>query len=237
MKNRKIFWGIFFIVMAVIVVVSRLDILPNISVFTFLATVIFGWVVVDGIRHKNFYEILFPIAFLCILYDEPLGIELLTPWTVLAAALFLSIGLTLLFGGKKDHKHAIKFGWNSDNGNGAAKNSEQCDGEYIRCENNFGAAIRYIHSDCFCKAHLENNFGTMTVYFDNATIQGNIADVKVDNNFGEMILYLPKEWRIQNDLEHCFGSVNEHEKPIEISNAMLHLYGDTSFGNVEIYYV
>lgn len=237
MKNRKIFWGIFFIVMAVIVVVSRLDILSNVNVFTFLATVIFGWIVVDGIRHRNFYEILFPIAFLCILYDEPLGIELLTPWTVLAAALFLSIGLTLLFGGKKYHKRATEFEWNSNNTNGIGKNSEQCGGEYIRCENNFGAAIRYIHSDCFCKAHLENNFGTMTVYFDNAIIQGNIANVKVDNNFGEMILYLPKEWRIQNDLEHCFGGVNEHGKPIETSSATLCLHGDTSFGNVEIYYV
>lgn len=234
MKNRKIFWGIFFIVMAVIVVISRFDILPNISVFTFLATVIFGWVLLDGIRHRNFYEILFPIAFLYILYDEPLGIELLTPWTVLVAALFLSIGLTLLFGGKKHHKHAIEFEWNS---NGIGKNNEQCGGESIHCENNFGAAIRYIHSDCFAKAHLENNFGTMTVYFDNAIIQGNIANVKVDNNFGEMILYLPKEWRIQNNLQHCFGSINEHGKPIETSNATLHLYGDTSFGNVEIYYV
>lgn len=236
MKNRKIFWGIFFIVMAVIVIVSRLDILPNVSVFTFLATVIFGWVVIDGIRRRNFYEILFPIAFLCILYDEPLGIELLTPWTVLAAALFLSIGLTLLLGDKKHHKHEIEFEWNS-NSNGIGKDSEQCGGESVRCENNFGAAIRYIHSDCFCKAHLENNFGTMTVYFDNAIIQGNIADVKVDNNFGEMILYLPKEWRIQNNLEHCFGGVNEHGKPIETSNATLCLHGDTSFGNVEIYYV
>lgn len=234
MKNRKVFWGIFFIVMAVIVIISRLNILPNVSVFTFLATVLFGWITIDGIRRRNFYEILFPIAFLCILYDEPLGIEALTPWTVLVAALFLSIGLTLLLGDKKHRKHAIEFEWNS---NGIGKSNEQCGGEYIRCENNFGAAIRYIHSDCFCKAHLENNFGTMTVYFDNAIIQGNIADVKVDNEFGEMILYLPKEWRIQNDLEHCFGSVNEHGNPIETSNATLHLYGDTSFGNVEIYYV
>lgn len=234
MKNRKVFWGIFFIVMAVIVIISRLNILPNVSVFTFLATVLFGWITIDGIRRRNFYEILFPIAFLCILYDKPLGIEALTPWTVLAAALFFSIGLTLLLGDKKHRKHAIEFEWNS---NGIGKSNEQCGGEYIRCENNFGAAIRYIHSDCFCKAHLENNFGTMTVYFDNAIIQGNIADVKVDNEFGEMILYLPKEWRIQNDLEHCFGSVNEHGNPIETSNATLHLYGDTSFGNVEIYYV
>lgn len=237
MKNRKIFWGIFFIVMAVIVVISRLDILPNVSVFAFLATVLLGWVVVDGIRHRNFYEILFPIAFLCILYNEPLGLESLTPWTVLAAALFLSIGFTLLFGSKKQYKRAIEFEWNNNNSNGIGKSSEQCGGEYIRCENNFGTAIRYIHSDCFCKARLENNFGTMTVYFDNVIIQGNIAYVKVDNNFGEMILYLSKEWRIQNHLAHCFGGVNEHGKPIETSSVTLCLHGDTSFGNVDIYYV
>ncbi|GFI21383.1 hypothetical protein IMSAGC011_00146 [Lachnospiraceae bacterium] len=237
MKNRKNFWGIFFIIMAIVVVIGRLNILPNVSLFSFLSTMLLCWIVVDGIRHRNFYEILFPIAFLCILYNKVLKIEMLTPWTVLAAALFLSIGFSMLFGSKKQYKHAIEFEWDNNHRDSVGKSSEQCSGEYIRCENNFGTAIRYIHSDCFCKAHLENNFGSMTVYFDNVIIQEGSAYVKVENNFGETILYLPKEWRIQNNLDHCFGNINEHGKPIETSSATLHLHGDTSFGNIEIYYI
>jgi len=113
----------------------------------------------------------------------------------------------------------------------------QCSGEQIRCENTFGSAIRYIHSDNFCKARLENNFGSMTIYFDNAVIQGGTATVKVDNNFGETVLYIPKEWKVHNELEHVFGSVNEHGKCVGTSSAELCLKGETNFGNIEIYYV
>lgn len=237
MKKRKIFWGIFFIVMAMIVVVSKLGILPDVGVFSLLATVFLVWIVVDGIRHRNFYEMLFSVAFLCIIYDKPLGIEALTPWTVLAAALLLSIGLSLLFGGRGKKKRNIELEWDSDSGRGIGTSKEQCNGEKIRCENNFGSAIRYINSDNLCRVYLENNFGSMTIYFDNAMIQGDTASVQVDNNFGETNLYIPKEWKIQNELEHCFGSINEHGKAVGTSSAVLYLKGETNFGNIEIYYV
>lgn len=237
MIKRKIFWGIFFIVMALIVIVSKLGILPDVGVFALLATVFLVWMAVDGVRHRNFYEMLFAVAFLCIIYDGPLGIEALTPWTVLAAALLLSIGLSLLFGGKGKKKHRIEFEWDSDGSRGIGSTKEQCSGEHIRCENNFGSAIRYINSDNFCRAYLENNFGSMTIYFDNAIIQGETAFVEVENNFGETILYIPKEWKVQNELEHCFGNINEHGKVIGTSSAVLYLKGETNFGIIEIYYI
>lgn len=237
MKKRKIFWGIFFIVMAMIVVVSKLGILPDVGVFALLATVFLVWMAADGVRHGNFYEMLFAAAFLCIIYDKPLGIEALTPWTVLAAALLLSIGLSLLFGGKKTKKHGIESEWDIAGSRGIGNSNEQYSGEQVYFKNNFGSAIRYIHSDNFCRAYLENNFGSMTIYFDNAIIQSDTASVRVDNNFGETILYIPKEWKVQNELEHCFGNINEHGKNLGTSSAELLLKGETNFGAVEIYYV
>lgn len=44
-----------------------------------------------------------------IIYDEPLGIEGLTPWTVLVAALLLSIGFSLLFGTKKKESNVLRL--------------------------------------------------------------------------------------------------------------------------------
>lgn len=237
MKKRKIFWGIFFIMMAMIVVVSKLGILPDVGLFSLLATVFLVWMTVDGVRHGNFYEIIFAVAFLCIIYDEPLGIEALTPWTVLAAALLLSIGFSLLFGGKRKKKRGIEFQWDSDGSRGIGSSSEQCRGQQVYCKNDFGSAIRYIHSDDFREAYLENNFGSMTVYFDNAIIQGGTAVARVENNFGETILYLPKEWRVHNELEHVFGSINEHGKCMGSSSVELCLKGETNFGSIEIYYV
>ena len=83
------------------VVISKFGILPDIGVFSIILTVFFLWLFVEGIRNVNFWEILFSIAFICIIYDEPLGITALTPWTVLGAAFLGSIGLSLIFGGKK----------------------------------------------------------------------------------------------------------------------------------------
>lgn len=237
MRKRKIFWGIFFIMMAIIVVASKIGILPDVGVFSLLATVFLVWMAADGVRHRNFYEMLFAVAFLCIIYDGPLGIEALTPWTVLAAALLLSIGLSLLFGGKKERKHGIEFEWDSDGVRGIGSSSEQCSGEQIRCENTFGSAIRYIHSDNFCKARLENNFGRMKIYFDNAIIQEELAEVKIENNFGSVMLFIPKEWKVQKELDHCFGSINEYGMCLGTGSAALRLHGETNFGTIEIHYV
>lgn len=234
MKRRKIFWGIFFILAAVIVVISKLGVIPDIGVFTILVTAFMAWMFVEGVRHVNFYEILFSIAFLCIIYDEPLGIEALTPWTVLAAALLGSIGLSMLFRGRKKNRYSVNVNWDVKNGD---SDSEQCSGEHVHCENNFGSAIRYINSDNFQNAHLENNFGSMTIYFDNAMIQGASACVEIENNFGETILYIPKEWKVENYLEHTFGTINEYGKPLGSSNATLYIRGETNFGHIDVHYV
>lgn len=99
--------GLFFILAAVYVVVSKLWIMPEISVFSVLLTVFFIWLFLNGIRNVNFWEILFSIAFICIIYDDWLGITALTPWTVLGAALLGSIGLSLIF--KKRADTALPF--------------------------------------------------------------------------------------------------------------------------------
>ena len=106
-NSGKILWGLFFILAAVYVVVSKLWIMPEISVFSVLLTVFFIWLFLNGIRNVNFWEILFSIAFICIIYDDWLGITALTPWTVLGAALLGSIGLSLIF--KKRADTALPF--------------------------------------------------------------------------------------------------------------------------------
>lgn len=233
MKSSKIFWGIFFILAAVYVIVSKFGILPDVGVFSVLLTVFLLWVFVKGIRHMNFYEILLSVACICIVYDEPLGITELTPWTVLGAALLGSIGLSLLFQGKKYKKSGYAGGASG----AGVSSSEQCTGQNIRCENNFGSAIRYINSDDFRNAQVENNFGSLSVYFDNAIVQEGSAVINIENNFGETNLYVPKEWKVQNNLERSFGSINEHGTSIGTSNTVLFINGSANFGVINLHYI
>ena len=235
MKGRKLFWGIFFILAAVFVLVSKLGVIPDIGLFSIIITVFMIWMFVEGVRHLNFYEILFPVAIVCIVYDDFLGITALTPWPVLGAALLGSIGLSMIFHEKK-RNWCVNGNW-GDKKSVSGSDSEQCNGEHIQCENNFGSAIRYINSDNFCNAHLENNFGALTVYFDNAVIQGPSAYVEIENNFGETNLYVPKEWKIENCLDRAFGSVSEKGRCEGTSNCTLYIRGEANFGSIVIFHV
>ena len=207
-NSGKILWGLFFILAAVYVVVSKLWIMPEISVFSVLLTVFFIGLFLNGIRNVNFWEILFSIAFICIIYDDWLGITALTPWTVLGAALLGSIGLSLIFKKKSGHSPSISFEFDSDSDNEDGKYI----GENIKIDNNFGTAIKYVNSDNFCMAD-------------------------VDNSFGETNLYIPKEWKTENNLGQAFGSVKTHGVCEGSSNNTLKLKGETSFGEINIYYI
>lgn len=233
-NGGKIFWGLLFILAAAYMIVSKFWMLPEISIFTIILAVFCVSVIIKGVKHVNFWEILFPIAFLCILFDEPLGITDLTPWTVLGAALLGSIGLSMIIKPKKELH--FEFEYDSDK-HSSGVSSEQGTGENIHFENNFGESIKYVNSDNFMRGHFENNFGSMSVYLDNAIIQTGSATVAVECNFGELQLFIPKEWRVLNNLEHSFGSIDEKGRCEATSNSTLVLNGDANFGCIVIHYI
>lgn len=235
-NGGKIFWGLLFILAAAYMVVSKFWALPDISIFTIILAVFCISVLVKGIKHVNFWEILFPLAFLCILFDEPLGITDLTPWTVLGAAALGSIGLSMIFKPKKTPH--FEFEYDSDRGAGNfSVSNEQGTGESVNFENNFGEAIRYINSDNFRSGEFENNFGAMSIYFDNAIIQDESAFARVECNFGEIQLFIPKEWRVINNLERSFGSIDERGRCEATSASTLVLEGEANFGSIVIHYI
>lgn len=229
----KIFWGLCFLAGAAALILSKMGLWPSLSLFSILLTILFVWMLIKGLVHVNFGEILFSLAFLACIYDEPLGITALTPWTVLGAALLGSIGLSLLFP-KKHHWHIH---------NAPVDNPEIIDipdSETIRFDNSFGATIKYINSEDFVKADLETSFGEMKVYFDNAIIQHQTAQVKIEVSFGNMILYIPKTWKVIDNVGVSFGSVqvkNGDQCQYQEGNPTLYLIGEVSFGGAEIYYV
>lgn len=232
-NGKKIFWGLIFILVAVYMIVSRIYELPEIGIWSIILTIAFAALVIKGIGERNFYEILFGIAFLCCIYDKWLGIEKLTPWPVLGAALFGSIGLSMIFRKKKT------WSWSAGDNKGdfRATSSSQCDGEHVFCENTFGSSIKYINSENFCNAKLSNDFGTLTVYFDNAIIQSGTAYVEVSCDFGTTNLYIPKQWKVVNDLSRTFGTIAEHGRCEGSSSNTLYLRGETDFGSINIYYI
>lgn len=101
-RYAKLFWGLLLILMGIFLVISKMGLVTGISVWSVFFTIIFAALLIRGLIKRNFFSIFFSIAFLCIIYDDQLGITALTPWTVLLAALLLSIGTEILFNNSRN---------------------------------------------------------------------------------------------------------------------------------------
>ncbi|GLB29840.1 hypothetical protein LAD12857_17630 [Lacrimispora amygdalina] len=109
--------------------------------------------------------------------DVLLGITEITPWPVLGAALFESIGLSIIF-----HDHHYHHG-HYKNEEHFTEIIDQDDGKSFHFETTFGSSIKYVNSDDFSQANLNCSFGAMKIYFDNAVIQNENAVIRLDVSF------------------------------------------------------
>lgn len=101
-RYAKLFWGLLLILMGIFLVISKMGLVTGISIWSVFFTIIFAALLIRGLIKRNFFSIFFSIAFLCIIYDDQLQITALTPWTVLLAALLLSIGMEILFNNNRN---------------------------------------------------------------------------------------------------------------------------------------
>ena len=232
MKKEKIFWGLVLILGGIFLIISKLGYFPDVNVFSILLTVFLVVVIVKSMIHINFAGILFPIAFICIIYDKQLGITDITPWTVLIAALLGSIGLSMIF-----HKHTKWFNTKHNDEDYKFEKIDVEDESNVRFKTSFGASIKYINTDKFEQADFNCSFGAMKVYFDKAIMSKNNAIVRINASFSGIELYVPKTWNIENKTNVSLGAVSEKNRHDQITTNTLTLVGDITFSGVEIIYI
>lgn len=226
----------------IVLVVSKLGYFPKVNVFSLLLTVFLVAVIVKSLVSINFAGILFPIAFICIIYDKQLGITAATPWTVLIAALLGSIGLSMIFN-KRIGYFNNRYNWVGCFDN--KYNLDSCEFEtidiedesHVRAKTSFGNSIKYINTDKFEQAELSCHFGSMKVYFDNAIIHNGNAVVSIDVSFAGLELYIPRTWTIVDKTNVYFGSIDEKNRNERTSTYTLTLVGNINFTGVEIIYI
>ncbi len=229
MKKEKVFWGVFFILAGIFLIVSRLGYFTDVNIFSLFLTVFLVACMVKSVRHLNFAGILFPMALLCIVYAQPLGITEITPWPVLGAALFGSIGLSIIFHNKHQYVHFKEENF--------SEVIDQQDGNSFKFETSFGSSIKYVNADDFVYANLDCSFGAMKVYFDNAIIQNGNATINLDISFAGVELFIPKSWNVVNKANVSFGAIEEKNRSQTSGSPIITLTGDVSFSGVTIYYI
>lgn len=234
-KTNQMFWGFFFILCAAFLICSKLLAISSISVFSLLFAVMFTVILLKSLARLEFPGVFFSLAFLCIIFSKPLHIESITPWPVLAAAILLSIGFSMIF--KKDQSlFHIHTGSSEFNAEKSAVFNEP-DGSTIRFDTTLGSSIKYVNSENFQAGYFDCSFASMKVYLDKAVIPSGHATVTLDVSFGNIDLYIPKEWTLLNHTDTSFGSVVEKNTATRDSNVTITLLGDVSFSGVNIIYV
>jgi predicted membrane protein len=232
MKKHELFLGLLFIFAAVLIILNQFGFFIGISVFDLVATAVLVLIIFKSTMHRNFFGILFPLAFICILYSDELGINSFTPWPALFTALMLSIGLSILFkpyhnwGGYQDHWHN-SFSSNVVN---------DTDDNVVNCATSFGECIKYVNTDNFQKANLSCSFGEMKVYFDNAQIPSGAADIYLDVSFGSAKLFIPRSWKVICKTNVFLGEMNKNDN-LGTGVPVVTIHGNVSFGEAKIIYV
>lgn len=247
MRNRKnIFWGIMCIVIAAFIIAGAMGVFGEISFWTlFFTPFLVAWFF-SSLMKLSWSGLLFSLAFFAILYDKVLGIENLTPWPVLLAAMFGSIGLNIIFGenkffkigkwnGNAEDKHHVSFEYSSEDAPMGEYFTE--DDSSFRSSVKFAESTKYVACRNLKEALITNSFGESIIYFDGATLANGRADVNVRCTFGEVVLYIPKEWHVNAAINRSFGECSINGNCAKESENLLVLRGSVSFGEISIYYI
>ena len=232
MKEKNIFWGILLILGAVGIIIGKMGFLSGVNAFSLAFTVILVAIMIDSLFRLNYTGILFSIAFICIIYDKQLGISELTPWTVLIAALFGSIGLSLIFP-KKNKGFNINTRWNKMKNENVYIEDES----NIKISASFSNGTKYINTDKFISAYINCKYSGLEVYFDNAIMAENTATLNLDISFSGVEIYIPKSWHVENRTNVFLGGIGEERHEDKIYTNTLIITGNIKFSGVEIHYV
>ncbi|MFT3950930.1 MAG: LiaF-related protein [Oscillospiraceae bacterium] len=234
MKHKNVFWGLFFILSATLIILNQFDVLIGVSIFKLIISLFLLPVIFKSIKHLFFAGVLFPLAFIGIIFAEPLGIENLTPWPILGVALFLSIGLSFMF----PNKHKSEFE-NCFHGHHEQNwQSESSDDSEVNVYLKFGGCSKYINSKNLKKVHIDCKFGGTKIFFDNSDIDGNEAVIDVVAQFAGVELYVPKNWIVKSEADCMLGGIEE--KGIRNSGSVekaLILKGKIRFAGISIIYI
>ena len=212
------FWGLFFLACAGILVASKMGRFSyHIGFWMLVLTLILVAATIKSIVYFSVSGTVFSLAFLSLLYAKPLGITSLVPWTILGAALLLSIGLSLVlqpFKRKLSRHHAhITFEKTGNYTGQHFSDTTSTDYEsYVEVNVRMGSTIRYVQSDNFQQAVI------------NVTM-------------GDVSLYIPKEWDVQMNLNSIMADLGEKGLTPTKTGPKVFITGNFKLGDIEVYYV
>lgn len=237
MKHRNWFWGLLLLFIAVFLIAMQFDAFGEIGTVTILATALLCAIIIHSLFNLNYFGIFAPLAFLYMIYWEPLDLVRISPWLLILVAILLSISFSIIFPHRRKHNHHILCHTNFKQD--SIGSSENLDGNNPCVKSSFSSNSKYLHSDSLKNGEFAASFGELSVYFDQATLSPEGAEVFLDCSFGSLVLYIPKTWKVIDKLQATLGNIeNKNRFAATAENApTLTLKGGVRFGEIEINYI
>ena len=253
MKARRMMLGIGLLALAGGIVGRKLGIIPDLPIGKMILCGIAGVLAVDGIRHKNFFLMLLPLAFIAHIASNYLGIFTGFGFAgTMGVAALAAAGLTFICGsgnrksiGSRSNGGYINDwspngGQGGQGGQGGGQGGQGGKGElpgFLRGEvgpvkeegsvqENFGTP-----TDDGEDIVISNSFGKLTRYLHSS----NLKRVKIDNGFGNCIVYYDNVYVDENgsrlEIGNGFGQVNVYIPPFY----RFRMKQDNGFGSINVF--
>lgn len=238
MKNRNWFWGLFFLLSGVFVIFSQLGFFGTIGVASVLVSILLLAIMIKSLIRREWVGIFVPLAFLYMIYSAPLKLIAISPWILIASALLISIGMSIIFK-KKWHNYGQSNKWCNHDWDNHAHVNEKIDANNPYAGVSMSSSSIYLHADNLQGGHFNCNLGTLEVYFDEVKMSGDSVELFLDCNLGTIKMYIPRDWSVTENLNLNLADVKYKTRfaPRSEGAPGITLTGSVTLGDVQIFYI
>lgn len=234
MKSKNLFWGLFFLALAVFTIASQIGAFGEIGVLSVLEGFLLAALIIYSLISLNFFGVFIPLAFLYMIFWQPLGLPEVSTWMLLLTGLLTSIGFSIIF-----HKKTKNISSCVYEGHECSQTSETIDDNNPSAKVRFSSSSKYLHSDSLQSGNFSASFGALEVFFDKTKLSPEGAEVFLDCSFAEIKLYVPRTWRVVENINVSLAEVKYSSRPVDLTedSPRLTLKGSVQFGGIEIVYI
>lgn len=251
MSKKRWFWGIFFILAAILLVVSQLGMLTvKIGFFQIILTIFLAAFLIKSLLSLSISGSVFSLAFLLIIYAAPLKISVLSPWTILLVALLLDIGLGMIFRSnfkiknkywkfdfpnKSDYKQRSEHKKNISWDFGDTKTNTSSEGEEVTINGKMNSSIRYVKSENLRKVKIDTSLSDLKIYFTDAQIKDEL-ELVFSSSLSNIDLYFPNDWQVVDEIDSIWAEIDDSNRG-GTGRAKVYLRGSLSASELSIHYI
>ncbi|KRN11401.1 LiaF transmembrane domain-containing protein [Liquorilactobacillus mali] len=233
MRAKRFFLGIIILLLATLLVSTKLEIISfHFKFWTIAFTVLFIFLLIQGILYRRISQSVFSIAFLVMLYAEKLGIERLGMWTIFLAACLVSVGLSMIF---KSFGGSRKWDWNWKHKVSSLETDTS--EKKVKISESMSSSVRYVKANNLEQVAISSRLASLKIYFDNVEFQDDEANVFINGSLSEIMLFFPKEWKVFVNINSILSEIDTAQEEGNIFEKKVYIKGNLNLSELKIKYI